>query len=333
MAGAAAGSIGESLREQWQRRWRQWINRRIPPARTVTLNQKRIFIFPSRVGFFFFAALALMLLTSINYQNNIGFALTFLLLTLFIVGILHTYANLSGLTLHAVSAASGFPGQRAEFELLLERRRRKQHYALRLTWADSDEALVNLVERDSIAVHLHAPLGRRGWYSPGRLLVESTYPLGLLRCWTWIDLDLRALVYPSPVEPPEIPPLEGASPDGSAEPRPGDDDFYGFRDYRVGDSLRQVHWKGLARGQSLQTKQYTAYADRSLWLDWDALPGGGIEQRLSWLCYSVLECERNRDEYGLRLPGLQLEPGCGDKHRERALKELALYGLESAGEG
>ena len=71
--------------------------------------------------------------------------------------------------------------------------------------------------------------------------------------------------------------------------------------------------------------QRLAYADRSLWLDWDQLPAQGLETRLSWLCYWVLECERNREEYGLRLPGVTIEPGGGDKHRDRVLKELALF--------
>jgi uncharacterized protein (DUF58 family) len=108
----------------------------------------------------------------------------------------------------------------------------------------------------------------------------------------------------------------------------GSDDFYGFRDYRQGDSLRQIHWKGLARGQSLQTKHYGAYADRSVWLDWDMFPGAGVEQRLSHLCYWALEFESRDEEYGLRLPGVLIEPGSGDKHRERVLQELALYGIE-----
>ena len=107
----------------------------------------------------------------------------------------------------------------------------------------------------------------------------------------------------------------------------GDDDFAGFRTYRPGDSLRQVHWKGFARGQSLQSKQYTAYADRSAWLDWDMFPGEGTEQRLSHLCYWALEFESRNEEYGLRLPGVYLEPGSGERHRDQVLKELALYGI------
>ena len=309
-------------------RFREWVNRRIPPAKEVTLDQRRIFIFPSSTGLFFGVCLLVMLVAAINFENNLSYALTFLLATLFVVAVLHTYANLSGLTVKAVRAQSAFPGQQAEFQVMIERTKQRHHYALYMKWPDSSEALVNLIEEDSVLVQLHMPVGRRGWFSPGRLLLESTYPLGLLRCWTWIDLDLHALVYPRPVPSPDLPGLASDTPDGAAAMVSGNDDFYGFRDYRKGDSLRQVHWKGLAKGQGVQTKQYTAYADRSVWLDWELFPGLGVEQRLSHLCYWALEFDAGNEEYGLRLPGQVIEPACGDKHRERVLKALALFGKE-----
>jgi uncharacterized protein (DUF58 family) len=317
----------EKLRARFRRRFRKWVNRRIPPARSVTLDQKRIFIFPSRVGLFFGLALFLMLITGINYQNNMTFALTFLLATLFVVGVLHTYANLSGLKIHAVHARSAFPGQQTEFQILIERSERRDAVALRTTWPHSTESVVNLVGRDSVRISLHAPVGERGWYNPGRLLLESTYPLGLLRCWTWLDLDLNALVYPRPLASAALPGSATEKPDGASVAMDGNDDFSGFRNYRRGDSLKHVHWKGLAKGHSLQSKQYAAYADRSVWLDWDMFPGLGMEQRLSHLCYWALELEAQNEEYGLRLPGLVIEPGLGEKHRDTVLKELALHGV------
>ena len=214
---------------------------------------------------------------------------------------------------------------------MVERSKQRDHYALYLKWPSSSETLVSLVDDDSVKVQLHMAVDKRGWFNPGRLLLESTYPLGLLRCWTWIDLDLRAMVYPRPLASAELPGLATDRPDGAAAMVVGNDDFYGFRKYRKGDSLRQVHWKGLAKGQGVQTKQYTAYADRSVWLDWDLFPGMGTEQRLSHLCYWVLEFDRRREEYGLRLPGVVIEPAVGDKHRDRVLKELALYGKEGRG--
>ncbi|MEZ5572362.1 MAG: DUF58 domain-containing protein [Halioglobus sp.] len=321
-----ATGIGNRL----QSRFRQWVNRRIPPAREVTLDQRRIFIFPSRAGFFFGCSLLVMLVAAINFENNLSYALTFLLATLFVVATLHTYANLSGLTIRALRAQPAFPGQQSEFHLMIERSKQRDHYGLFVKWPTSSEALVNLVEQDSVVVQLHMPVDKRGWFHPGRLLLQSTYPLGLLRCWTWVDLDLLALVYPRPLASLELPGLASDTPDGAAAMVLGNDDFYGFRDYRRGDSLRQVHWKGMAKGQGVQTKQYTAYADRSIWLDWELFPGMGTEQRLSHLCYWVLEFDNRREEYGLRLPGRVIAPDLGEKHRDLVLKELALFGQPQA---
>jgi uncharacterized protein (DUF58 family) len=200
---------------------------------------------------------------------------------------------------------------------------------LYLKWPESTEALVSLVNEDSSRVSLHNEVAGRGWFSPGRLLLESTYPLGLLRCWTWIDLDLYALVYPRPLASADLPGLPTDRPDGVSVPVPGSDDFYGFRDYRPGDSPRHLHWKGLAKGQTLQSKQYAAYADRSVWLDWELFEGLPVEQRLSHLCYWALEFEKRNEEYGLRLPGVLIEPGSGERHLDSVLQALALYQLDS----
>jgi uncharacterized protein (DUF58 family) len=324
----AKARVGTGALLQIRKRFREWVNRRIPPARVVTLDQRRIFIFPSRAGFFFGLSLLLMLTMAVNYQNNMTYALTFLLATLFVVATLHTYANLSGLTIRALRAQPVFPGQQSEFDIQLERTRRRAHFALHLKWPDSTEALVNLVDEDSIRVNLHNAVGTRGWFSPGRLLLESTYPLGLLRCWTWVDLDLYALVYPQPLPSSDLPGLPSDRPDGVSVPVTGSDDFYGFRDYRQGDSPRHLHWKALAKGQPLQSKQYAAYADRSVWLDWDLFAGLPVEQRLSHLCYWALEFEKHGDEYGLRIPGIVIEPAAGEKHLYAVLQALALHQVE-----
>lgn len=63
-------------------RWQRWLNRRIPPASSVELNQRRVFILPTRQGGAFGLALLVMLLAAINYQNSLAYGLTFLLLSL-----------------------------------------------------------------------------------------------------------------------------------------------------------------------------------------------------------------------------------------------------------
>lgn len=321
------------IRQRMQVRYKNWIKRRLPRAKTLTLDQKRIFIFPSRAGFFFLLLLMLTLITAINYQNNMIFALTFLLANLFVIAVLHTFANLSGLTVHAVRATAVFAGQQSEFEIKLSRSGKRQHFAIVCQWDKAPAHSVNLSEDAEVAIKTYLDTGVRGWFRPGRMLIESYYPLGLIRTWTWVDLDIKALVYPRPVASEPMAGHSSDRPDGSAIPIPGSDDFYGLRDYSQGDSLKHVFWKSVAKGQRLQTKQYNAYADRSVWLDWQLFAGLPAEQRLSHLCYWLLEFESSKEDYGLRLPGITLEPGRGEVHKTLLLRKLALFGLTDEADG
>jgi len=346
-AGEPAGSGGAAA--ALERRWQRWLNRRIPPASSLVLDRRRIFIFPSGTGFFFMGCLLVMLIAAINYQNNSAYALTFLLANLFVIAVLHSYANLSGLRITAVGADDGFPGQRCAFHLRLACSNRRGHMALAVGWPEPFEErrrrrpLVGLFSRPRMVtqqqfdvfpgeerdVTLHVPVKQRGWFRPGRLRIDSYYPLGLLRCWTWIELDLRALVYPAPLAVAE--PQASSAGDGEGEfvGGSGDDEFAGLRDYRRGDSPRRVYWKGLARGQEeLQSKEFAAVLADERWLDWEHFAPLGTEQRLSALCHWVLELQRREREFGLRLPGMELAAGSGERHCRQALRALALYGQE-----
>lgn len=315
-----------ALRARFSQRWQHWLERRIPATRAVTLDQRRIFIFPSRVGLWFLAALGVMLIAAINYQNNMAFALTFFLFSLFVVAILHTFANLSGLQLAAVRAQPVFAGDAAEFDIQLQRSPRRRHHGIQLGWPRQPLTEVSLTDAEQQIARLFHATERRGWLRPGRLLVQSFYPLGLLRAWTWIDLDQAALVYPRPLACPR--PLGAGEGQGDGDKRRqlGSEDFHGFRAYRSGDNLRHVLWRARAKGLPLQTKQFSEPQVQTQWLDWDAL-SGDRETRLSQLCYWVLELHRQNVVYGLRLPGAALELGAGNEQRERALQRLALFGL------
>ncbi len=314
----------ERIRQRFRRRYEAWMKNRLPPVRSVTLTQRRIFIFPSRQGLWFFVLLAAMLLAAINYQNNMVFMLTFLLFSIFIVTILHTYANLSGLTISAIKAVPAFAGDRVEYEISLSREGNKSYYDINLFWPDTEVATVTLDKHSEQRVRLHVPSKKRGLLNPGRLKVETSYPIGLLRSWTWITLDLEALVYPRPMKCDLQATSISDSDDGDVTAVVGSDDFYAFRSYQQGDPLKHVAWKSYAKGQSLHTKQFAAYCDQRLWLDWDQFTGD-MESRLSKLCYWVLKIEQSDDEYGVKLPGFILEPANGERHQQQALRALALF--------
>nr|VVH84621.1 hypothetical protein TUEID40_05832 [Pseudomonas aeruginosa] len=206
-------------------RWQRWLNRRIPPASSVELNQRRVFILPTRQGGAFGLALLVMLLAAINYQNSLAYGLTFLLLSLGVVTILHTYRNLAGLRLTALGADPVFAGERAGFRVRLESPRRARQ-AIAVGWPErpleyADRQATRLPRcccstRPSDAAGCgRAPAG------------GESLSLGLLVAWSWVDLRQQALVYPRPLagEPFLAPGAEDAEDQGRALASTGVDDY------------------------------------------------------------------------------------------------------------
>ncbi|WP_078455935.1 DUF58 domain-containing protein [Solemya velum gill symbiont] len=314
----------QNARQWFRAQFGRWLKKRLPAARSITLDRHRLFVFPSRAGFGFLLFVVVILLVAINYQNNMVFGLAFLLSSLLVITILHTWGNLSGLTVSSLRAIPVFAGESAVFEIRISRPERGARHAITLAWPDGDSAYTSLLEEKEVIVELSLPAHRRGVLRPGRLLIETHYPLGLVRCWSWIDLALETLVYPQPLESEFHSGDSGETDSGEVMVNLAGDDYYGLREYQPGDSLKQVAWKHYARGHDLQTRQFAAYRDHQLWLDYEAFTGG-VEARLSALCFEVLRVEANREEYGLRLPGIEIEPGKGDRHREQVLSALALF--------
>lgn len=311
--------------QKFNKRFSRWLDRRIPPRKSFTLDQKKIFIFPSKTGAWFFLLLFIMLLAAINYQNNMSFALVFLLTSVFIIAILHTFANLSGLTIKAGQVLPVFAEDIAEIELQISRPGKKHYFDVNFRWPESENCSVTLTELNAQTINLHVPVVHRGWYKPNRLLVESFYPIGLLRCWTWLALDVSVLVYPKPIQSTlDVKMAADAIDEGEVIPVVGSEDFYEFKRYQAGDSPKHVFWKSYAKGQELQTKQYAGYREQRVWLNWDDF-SGDTEERLSKLCYWVLQLHAANDEYGLKIPGIEIPPAHGDHHRAEVLKSLALF--------
>ena len=159
-------------------------------------------------------------------------------------------------------------------------------------------------------VVLGVPAEKRGWSPLGRVMLETRFPLGIFRAWSYIEPDARCLIYPRPERSAlPAPSAEGAK--GTLRsPTPGNDDYAGLRAYQLSDSPRHVAWKAVARNEDMLTKQFTGEAAAELWLEWARLPAGlDAETRLSRLTGWVLEAERSGVHYGLRLPGVGNRPG------------------------
>lgn len=307
--------------------YQRWVDWRLPARDKITLRNRRLFIFPTRAGFFFFALLILLWLVATNFENNLIFALTFLLAAIFVVAIFHTFFNLSGLSIETGPTPPCFCGSLAEFVLVLTQKGRRYRDNINLFHRQGDLVSIALpgVERAQVSIAILAP--ERGWFQPGRITLETRYPLGLLRAWTFLDLNLRALVYPRPVQLPTWPRNTYAGDEEGMELAAGREDFRGLEKYRPGEALGRIAWKHYAREQGLHTKHYFDPVSERQWLDWDAFPGLDTEARLSRLCGWCLELAGGEGLYGLKLPGIEIAPARGEVHKNRVLEALALFGL------
>ena len=241
---------------------------------------------------------------------------------------IHTFRNLHGLVITPGRSEPVFAGATAHFELTLDNDRTSPRLALELE-AETGNSVMATVDRKK-GVKIKIPLGtqKRGWLDLPRVRLSTRYPLGLFTAWAYLQPAMRCLIYPQPIAAP----LPNASPSPVGGERHGDggqEDFAGFRDRQPADSPRHVAWKASARNvgeRPLLIKQFSGGAEVELIVDWrltdDALPD---ETRIGILTGWLLAAETAGTPFGLSLPGLEIPPASGERHRQRCLEALALF--------
>jgi uncharacterized protein (DUF58 family) len=314
------------LRSALDARMQAWIRRRQGmDADPVRLDRRRIYILPTPLGIAYAAMLFAMVLGGMNYGNNLGLALAFLLVSLGLVVMHHCHGTLSGLVLRLAATESAFLGNDVTFRLSLENSALAPRPRIELGVGRVPACAVDVPPAGTAMAELRLPAVRRGRMPLERFIVATRHPLGLFRAWAVVHCAYGAIAWPAPADRGRVPPGVETDTGGAQEHAHGDHDFAGLRPFQPGDSLRRVAWKAYARGQGLHTKQYAGTDVVSHVFDWDSLPALGTEARLAQLCRWILDAHEHGEAFGLRLPGVTLEPNVGTAHRERCLNALALF--------
>ncbi|MBS0307684.1 MAG: DUF58 domain-containing protein [Proteobacteria bacterium] len=302
----------------------------------VHLNQRRVFIMPSAAGCAFFGVLVLLFIGSINYTLSLGFGLTFLLASCAVIDMHLTWRNLAHLYLAAGRVQAVFTGEEARFELHLHNRSKHDRYAIWIGFLDQEKTYppqaVDLAAHGSHTVTLGIATTQRGWLAAPRLRLQTRFPLGLLRAWSYWKPDMQALVYPQPeaVAPP-LPLAGSVTRDGNGTA--GEEDFAGVRAYQHGDTIKRLSWRHIARldthhDSPLVSKHFEGGAVSELTLDFAQMPSSlDTEQRLSRMTRWVLEAESQGLPYAFRLGATVFPAAIGAAHRDACLRALALYQL------
>ena len=313
--------VAHSL-ERWAAVWAR--RRQGADAHAIALKRRRIYILPTRFGVVFAAMVFAMLLGSLNYGASLGFALTFLLTGLGLVVMHHCHNNLLGASIKFLGAAPVFAGERAEFKIAVGNDAATARLEIELKHKEHAAGPVDVASGGTEILRLGVATQRRGWAALERFRVETRYPAGLFRAWTWVHMETRCLVYPRPAEPGRPLP-DSASQGTSGRPRAGDDDFAGLRTAAAGDPLQRIAWKAYARSDMLLLKEFSSGTGAPCLLDWEMLPDLDTERKLAQLARWCLDADLAGRSLALRLPTCEVPLGLGPKHLAACLEALALF--------
>jgi uncharacterized protein (DUF58 family) len=295
----------------------------------ITLQRRRLYILPTRIGIAYGVLLLLMLIAGLNYANSLALLVTFLLAGLALVAMHACHRNLLGLGVVELSSQDSFAGTQADLRLRLANTAALPRIGIALDGLGQAAVMYAVPANGDSVVTLHKATPVRGALPVGRLRITTTWPFGLFRAWTWLHLADEITVYPRPEGHRPLPLAAGAI-GGMAPREAGDaDEWATLRPFRDGDSPRQVAWKAYARGAPLLVKEYTASGSAERLFEFAALAGLDTEQRLSQLARWVVNAAADGERFGLVLPQRRIDLDQGQVHRRRCLRALARFGSET----
>jgi uncharacterized protein (DUF58 family) len=304
-----------------------WVRRRQGEDRLpVTIVTRRIYILPTRAGAAFAFLLLVMLLAGLNYSNSVAMMITFLLAGFAMIAMHLTHRNLVGIALRGVATVDGFAGEHGRVLVTIGNAADTPRFGVDCETTITPRTPVDVPAVGSARADLTVTLERRGRIRIDRVQLSTSFPFGLFRAWTYAHLTLDVLAWPVPRgrrEPPAEATTGGQTP---SVHRAGDEEWAGLREFRSGDSPRQVAWAAFARGRGLLVKMYESPAAHHRQFDLATAPGGNLEARLEQLAAWIVEAHARGERYGLTLGGTQIAPNAGSEHRKRCLDALALYG-------
>lgn len=308
------------------------------PTATHKLHRRNIYIMPTRSGLVLLVTLNIMLIACINFQINLGYALTFLIGATAFASIFTCFRTLSHLHLSINQTRPVFAGTELMFTVSIDNPSTYARYGLglaidkrrlipkqqnELVWAD-------VCAKNASTVTLATSTISRGWIQIPQLVIQTTFPMGTFRSWSFWQPAIVALVYPTPeVDAPALP-VNGSEEEGgfhTQHVRSGEE-FDGVRPYQPGDPLKQIYWKKvMPNGELLSKQRNTLAGGKDLWLSLESTHLGYVEEQISRLTAWVMMAHEQGVQYGLKLGALTIAPAQDENHQLECLKALALYQL------
>lgn len=301
-----------------------WINK-------ITIQHKgRVYIVPTIIGLSYSLVILALLLLASTYNNIYLFLFTTSLVTLGIMSLFITNSNLQNIDCKVPNELVVQEGSSSGFNIKLRSKVKFDQYALKISLYSDNETIItddftDIYQGKETIYTINFKSNLPEQISIHMIRLETCFPLGLFRSWTYFPCDLKIYVYPMP-EGNSNAFLSQTNHQHSTigkthSPSLGPNDFRSLRPYQRGDRFQQIDWKGVAKGKGMMVKEWEGESHDSRCIK---IPSGdhtNLLTRLRLTSKTIHQFEAAKIPYHLVIS----EDNTVTYGFEPSLKELSLY--------
>ena len=295
--------------------WQNWLFKRFKFQGEKQLKQSDVLVFMYQQGFLFAVLILITFIAGINYANNLILGFCFLISAVLCISFYLTFQQLYALKIEVHCQEVGQVGADLQLDFYFSQAHKKSRYL----WLKADDQLHKLALNETKqSFQLRFVADRRGQFHYPMIQIFSVYPFGLVRAWTYLNLQSFSWVAPKS--------STALSENKNTHHRfeQDVDEFRELKAFTEGQSLQAVSWKHAARGQGLYLKVFEQYQEQhEIEIHYEHMPSTSHEEKLSLMMGLVEQCDHLNCAYSLYLPHAQLPSASGEKQLYQAKLLLA----------
>ncbi|CCQ12018.1 FIG002343: hypothetical protein [Pseudoalteromonas luteoviolacea B = ATCC 29581] len=259
----------------------------------LNLTHRNIFILPSKLGGMFLFFILLVFVLGVNYQNNLLLLASYFFSCFFVYALITTFNNVYGLKLKLDYASPPFAPNHPTLKCSLLSK--ETCLGVEIIY-NKKTTLFNEVTQNSI-LEIVLPINSRGKHCLDKLKIQSYYPFGLVKVWSYWVIESPIYVYPS----------LGAIKYSKISPIISDDhEFDCLTHFKPGMSQTRIYWRHYAKSKKLVVKEFSPIVENAETnspkvLDFFTIEGDK-ETKISHLTAALLSAYETKHTVKLKLP-------------------------------
>lgn len=282
-----------------------------------------IYIVPTADGLKVLGLNFLLLVIGLIYANNYVLLFNFFIFCLALGSMFYTHFNLRGMRLVFSHVQNGHANEGNLLSLNFSSQNLLGHDRI-LVSVYHDELdgqnkhMFSYPPRASTAsVQLALSFKKRGEKTLHHIGISTEFPLGFFKAFTFFSFSSNFICYPERIDS-HLSLVENI---GGLDREESDTEL---KKYLIGDSLKRVDWKRLAKSKQWLTKSLVGEDHLKVYIN-IAHNESNIETVLKQAAFSISEAEINGIDYGLKLNDtILIEPNKGTHHQEKCLLAISL---------